>query len=236
MALQKISPDKSKFIVISSLTKDILIYEDKLRKIRSGGPAHWIDMTLKDLKVPYQQILAKPETRVEIQMPEEKGVIISAGKIKIDHPIWSEGIIISTIGDEFSLNDIGKLHGTIALDIQGFARTTKQKKVNFRKMLTKIAILKATQSELKILKTADIRDQKKRILLVTGGSLGFEVFTGNRRYRFTSKKIEISNTIGAGDVLLTAFLVTFLRTNNPEVAGSFALDYVTKFIETKLYE
>lgn len=227
---------KSKFVVISSLAKDILIYENEPRKIRSGGPAYWIIKTLKDLKVPYRQVLAKPEARVEIKVPEEKGVIMSVGKVEINYPIRSRGIIISTIGDEFDLRDLNKLHGIIALDIQGFARTTKKRKVNFQKTLTNITVLKVSESELRVMKVTDVRDQKKRVLLVTRGVRGFEIYAQGQRYIFRSRKIKAPNTIGAGDALLTAFLVSFLRTNNLKTAGSFALDYVTKFIENKSNE
>jgi len=224
---------KPSFVVISSLAKDVLIYGNGLKEVRSGGPAYWISKTLKDLKVPYRQVLAKPEAEIEIRMPEEKGIIKSVGRVKINHPIQSKGIIISTIGNEFNLVDLNKFHGTIALDIQGFARTSEKGKIDFQKTLKRITILKATKSELGFMNAEDVCDQKKRLLLVTRGIQGFEVFYRNQRHIFVSSKKKVFNTIGAGDVLLTAFLVKFLETKNPKSAGLFALDYVTKFIENK---
>ncbi len=166
-------------------------------------------------------------------MPEEKGKIISCGKIKVASPLRADGIVISTIGDEFNLKDISKIHGVIALDVQGFVRTRKGANLDFKGVLKNIAILKATRSELETLAPTDVRDQKKRILLITRGADGFEIFAEGQHYIFRNKKIAARDTIGAGDVLLTAFLVAFLRTNDSKLAGSFALDYVTKFIENK---
>jgi len=224
---------KPSFVVISSLAKDVLIYEDGSKEVRSGGPAHWIVRTLKDLRVPYRQILAKPEAEIEIRMPEEKGIIKSVGRVKINHPVQSKRVIVSTIGNEFNLVDLNKFRGFIVLDIQGFARTSKKGKIDFQKTLKRITILKATKFELGFMNAEDVCDQKKRLLLVTRGIQGFEVFYRSQRHVFVSSKKKVFNTIGAGDVLLTAFLVKFLETKNPKSAGLFALNYVTKFIENK---
>ena len=188
---------------------------------------------MKELKVPHKILLAKPDAKVEIRMPEEKGVTISVGKIKLPRTLKADATIISTIGNEFNLRDLDKLSGLIVLDLQGFART-KKGRINFPpKNLQRIGVLKVTQSELKSLKLRDVQDQKKRILLVTKGAGGFKVFAKDKVYKFFAKKSKASDTLGAGDVLLTAFVAKFTKTHNLKTASRFALDYTTKFIETK---
>ena len=179
--------------------------------------------------------LAKPDALIKIHMPEELGETVSLGKTKVPKNLRADMTIVSTIGDELSLSDFGKINGSIALDVQGFVRCLRGagKFILPRGLSGRVKILKATKRELQKISERLIRGQKNRILIVTNGARGFEVFARNKKYSFRSEAMNPLDTVGAGDVLLTSFVVNFMNTHNPKSAGGFASDYVTKFISSK---
>ncbi|MFH0890468.1 MAG: PfkB family carbohydrate kinase [Candidatus Liptonbacteria bacterium] len=224
-----------KIAVISSLAKDVFLNKNRVIKIEKGGPAFWIEKILKKLNMPYRIFLAKPNALVKIHMPEEFGEIVSLGEAKIPKSLRADITIVSTIGNELSLSDLEKINGSIALDVQGFVRYLKgaKKFILPQGLSGRVKILKATKQEMQKVSEKLIRDQKNRILIVTNGARGFEVLAGRKKHKFLPKKINPSDTVGAGDVLLASFVVNFMRTQNPKSAGEFALGYVARFISSK---
>ena len=134
------------------------------------------------------------------------------------------------------------MSGIIALDIQGFVRKLKTNNTNNKKLgiseqiANKISILKGTEEELSYIDNKFLDDQKRRILIITKGEMGFDIFFKEKEYRFIANPIFAKNTIGAGDSFFTAFAVEFLRTKDILKSGESAKIFVENFLKSKSNE
>lgn len=229
---------KNKITVISSLTKDYIINASREMEVKSGGPALWIIRALHKFGIKPQLVCGKNPAVVKIIIKNnmETGSIVSISKIPTPKTKKADCFIISTIGNEFNIKNVALLKGLIVLDIQGYARfaRVKNKKFNLpQSILPKIYILKATLKELKYVNRTVIDNQKKRILLITKGGKGFDIFANNKKFSYKTKKLKPKDTIGAGDTLLTAFVVKFIQTRNIAKSGLFTRNFVYKFLKNK---
>ncbi len=230
----------SKIQVISTFAEDRYFFkENQVQKIKKGGPGFWITETLKDLAVPFAVTTGAKEAIVDITIEknDEHGKILLLPRISEKPPHDTDAFIISTIGDEFDLAKIADLHGTIALDVQGYVRSSKikgEETYQFPKTVEEhIDILKTNESELKYLNQQFIISQQNRIMLVTRGAEGFELYAAGVRTFLPSNPIAAPDTIGAGDVLLTAFLAAYLGTRDTLQSALFARKYVEQFLMAK---
>ncbi len=229
-----------KIAVISSFAEDEVLYaESKKTETHKGGPALWITKVLEEsLGCTLQIFTGKANARVKIirKSNEENGSIVSVEPIILPETLGADLFIISTISDEFNFEDIKKMHGVVALDIQGFVRKlrTNNKKLRISEQIAnKVSILKGTEEEVSHVDDKFLDDQKKRILIITKGEIGFDIFFHERKYEFIANPISVKNTIGAGDSLFAAFAVEFLRTKDILKSGEFAKIFVENFLKSK---
>ncbi|HEY4509493.1 MAG TPA: PfkB family carbohydrate kinase [Candidatus Paceibacterota bacterium] len=229
--------EKERFIVVSNFAKDIITYaQSKQTRTFKGGPAFWIIETLKNLKVKYQIIVPHKQAivRITVQKNKETGKVVYCEKIKLSRQVTGSIFLISTILNEFSLSNLKRLKGFIAMDIQGYARAAGNSKISFPKgTAEKIDLIKATSSELKKLPSAIVRKQKNKILIVTRGVRGFQIFAQGEKYEYHTKRTKSLDTIGAGDTLLTAFVVEWLKTRDVSKASGKAQSIVGSFLDRK---
>lgn len=231
---------KSRIVIISSFASDKIRYQDVgVVKIKKGGPAFWISKTLKKKKLEFRMLSGKKPAEVAINIDKtgERGVFLSISKIHLKSKKKAAAFIISTVANEFSLNEINKLSGLVALDIQGYVRALKSKKdskIKIPERITKkIDILKATREEARFLEKKFISDQKRRILILTEGHRGVDIFYHGRRLFLKVDKVSSIDTIGAGDVFLTIFVIEFLKGKNIKESGMAAINFTKKFLEEK---
>lgn len=226
--------------VISSFAEDEIFYtEFEETEIHKGGPALWIIKALESLNFNPRVFTGKLNAKVKIirENMEERGSIVSVEPIILPSLLSADLFIISTISDEFNLENIKKIHGTVALDIQGYARklkNTNKKLMIPKEIVTSITMLKGTETEVACLEDEFLNDQKRRTLIITKGETGFDIFFHEKKYEFAANRIFVKNTIGAGDSFFTAFAVEFLRTNNILKSGEFGKVFVEKFLKAKL--
>lgn len=213
------------------------MYEEvKQAKTVMGGPAFWITKTFDHLKVAYQLVTSKKPAvvRIAVKRNKEVGKVVSCPKIQLPSRVVGNTFLVSTIGDEFALRNLTRLKGFIALDIQGYARAAGKGKVHFPKEIAgSIDLLKTNSSELKKLPSAFASMQKQKILVVTRGIRGFQVFIQGKAYEFSARKVDTFDTIGAGDTFLAAFLVEWVKTQNIEKAAQRAQSAVEEFLKEK---
>ena len=189
------------------------------------------------MNIPYLLATGKHPAKVNVIVSKtgETGNIVSVDKISANQKSSSDAYLISTIGDEYDLKNINKLSGFVAVDLQGYVRTQKHNLFTFpERTLQKINLIKATESELKKINPEIVKQQKRRILLVTKGSRGFSIFYKNHGYHFNVRKlVKAKNTIGARDTLFAIFVVEYLKSKNISEAACAARTYVKKFLSEK---
>lgn len=232
-------PCKQNILVISSFACDKITYLKSGKNVmKHGGPAFWISKTLQDLEVKFDMLTSKKEAKIEITIDEfeEKGTIQSVDKILLKKKKKANFILISTIANEFELDTINNLKGDLIIDIQGYVRYSK---IHNRKFLLpeniakRIKILKATEEEFVHLGSKFINAHQDIILLITKGKNGADIVASGKKYFFPTPKIKPNDTIGAGDVFLTAFVTQFIRGENINDSGKFAVRYTSRFLKKK---
>lgn len=230
---------RKKIIVVSSFAKDEKInFDTNIRTMSEGGPAFFIGKALKTLGAKYQLIRNKKTSRVRIKIAEreEEGKVVSLAPIVLPSHKTADIFLISTIGQEFKLRDIKMLSGLIALDCQGYIRKYKAKmqKMSIPKAIEdRISVLKATHSEISFLGEAFLQRQKKRILLITYGEKGFEIYAFGKRYFYASHRITLDDAVGAGDTLFAAFCFAYIGTRGIQKAALFARAHTEEFLKEK---
>lgn len=232
----KVNPS---IIVISSFAEDVVTDLQDAVQTLSGGPAYWIQNTFGKVSQPFRIITGKETSRVHIQLlPDgETGSSVVTSPIELPDAVSADLFLISTIFDEFSLDQLTHLSGKIVLDVQGYVRVAKKNNRLFSiptHLADKISVLKATKDELKFVDPEMVERQKKKILIVTRGSAGFEVFSNSICTLFNSTNVVAAqNTIGAGDVFLSSFCSFFLKSESVLDAASRAREMVEKFLQDK---
>lgn len=226
-------------VVIASFAIDHITDLAGVLHKRHGGPAHWIRQALKELRMPFLVISGHRPALVDIHLgiDGEQGDFRRVDPIRLRAPRTAKAFIISTIENEFPIEQLRLLHGVIAVDLQGYVRNARMSGTLLRipsSLARRIAIAKVTASECAYLGQALIASQKKRTLIVTYGGAGFEIFHKGRRHNFTHSRTLSSDTIGAGDTFLAAFVVEWLRTKNVSKAALIAQGIVRHFLERKV--
>lgn len=225
---------KRKIILISTFAHDSIRYASENKAtVREGGPAFWISGIIPKTRQNFQIVTGNTKARVSIIVSKtsERGKILSVSSIPFPNPRKADLFIISTIANEFKLTNIGKLHGMIAMDIQGYVRSCKNRRLRIPTAIApRIAILKGTRKEIDRLNDRFIEAQKNRILLITKGNSGFEMFSQGQHYKFSGNPIIVKDTIGAGDVFFGAFCYKYLEQGDVEEAAFYAHLRVEKFL------
>ncbi|QQG44204.1 MAG: hypothetical protein HYW86_05090 [Candidatus Roizmanbacteria bacterium] len=229
--------------IFSSFAKDYL-YNEKgnfLSK-QKGGPAYYITQALKKAAVDFKlEHVFKLKTEILIKENDEFGKITAVPvPFKIDFSnIDAPYLLISSLLNEFSLDGIGDYKGQIFLDIQGYVRDGQDfgKKKHWRPgkgIQQSIFCLKAGDYEISYIPKSFIEIQKEKILLITKGTKGCDLFVFGKKYSFeTQRVIKTKNTLGAGDTFFANFVSNYMKTENPLEGIHFATDRVLEFLSSK---
>ncbi len=224
--------------IYSTFSKDIIFNNDrKLLSVKNGGPALFIKQVL-DKQNNNEEINTGDVFENEIMLTKkgEKGKIKKEGKEdkKIKNIKDSDFIIISTIAKEWMLNGNISPRVKIFLDIQGYARTSKQSDDFFKASFwNNIFCIKGVAEELNKLPKNMIKNQKSKCLITTRGANGSIIYFKNKKYIFKTKKISSRDTIGAGDTFFANFVIKFIETKNIIESGNFATKETEEFLISK---
>jgi hypothetical protein len=235
---------KSSVTILSTFAEDKLLNErgQFIRK-QKGGPAFYLTKAFRDENIDFELITAPTiEVEILIKSGEEYGRIKKKPKPqKIDFSsISTPYLLISTLLDEFDLNGISSFNGKVFLDVQGYVRNGKDfgKKKYWKipnEVTQSVFCLKGTKKEIKYLPKSFVESQKQKILLITKGKSGCEIYAfGKKKSIKPSVIVKNTETIGAGDYFFACFLTYFLKTNNPFLSGRYATEKTSNFLLSKL--
>lgn len=230
-----------KVISVASTYATDIILDDKKKVIstQSGGPLFFIKRVFEEQKV-NSELYHGDNAQVEIMLGkgEEFGrVTHNAPKIYLSELGNVDWLMISTVLDEWIIDSTSA--NKIFIDIQGFVRVgrTFKKKHNWHledDFADSVYCIKGTQEEIKYLDPAFIDQQKNKLLIVTKGSNGADLYYKGKSYTFKPKKIlKLNNSIGAGDTLFAYFVAYIAKHHDPLLAMSFATDSTGKYLESR---
>jgi len=229
--------------IFSTFAKDKIIdRKTGVINIKRGGPAFYLSNVFNKEKVPFTIIsTSRAEIEILITSSGEVGKVKKKPKIqKINFSrIKTPFIVISTILNDFIFDNVASYKGKIFLDIQGYVRDGRRlggKKIfsPSREITSSIFCLKGTKKELRYIPKTWFEQQKRKILIITKGELGCEVFVLGRKFKMkVKKKISTLNNIGAGDVFFAYTIGKFLKTNKFLESIKYAIEKTSKFLSLK---
>lgn len=226
--------------IFSTYTRDKIYNQDNgLKIIRNGGPAFFIKNVFEKNKVNYKISASKADINIQIINGAEKGVLASKLKErKINNIKGSDIILISTVDREWILPGNFPEKARIFLDVQGYVRSARKNPEIYKSdFWNNIFCLKTNDREIKELPKNIVRNQKNKCLIITKGSKGATIYFKNKKYIFTTKKIKLNDTIGAGDTFFTGFIVEFIKSRgNITKSGKFATEEAENFLLAKNIE
>ncbi len=228
--------------VFASFAEDILLDERRNElKRQIGGPAYFIQNALERLGAEFELTASTP-AQVELIMTNAgetntKLVAKAAAFTPRYANMACEGALISTTINEIELNGLEYFKGLVFIDAQGYVRNPED---SSRRMLWQegknlnVFCLKATESEVKFLPGNLVRKQKKKLLIISKGGEGLDLYWKGKLYYLSLPNPVIGrDTIGAGDTLLANFAVRYLHSGDAVMAANLAMDSVRKFLLEK---
>ncbi|MBU6232071.1 MAG: hypothetical protein KGI50_07480 [Patescibacteria group bacterium] len=226
--------------LIASHTVDHIDDRDRGLQIeRSGGPAYYCGTTISSLGYRPAIITKRKPVDVFITISDHKE------HIRIDHiptislpkRLPSHDIILSPILGEFDLYEFRSRRCTVFLDAQGYIRSPRgRNELDWQcdlQDLDQVVALKVNRREFQHVHKSIIDLFKNRILLLTKGSDGVELWHDGRRINIRGHAISSTDTLGAGDTFFGSFVVKFLETKDAVCAARFAVSAAEKLLKKK---
>ena len=227
--------------IVSTRTKDVIFNRaGQITDILKGGPAYFIQKAC-DGKVPHKLIT---RGELEAQIIIEPGQRIR-GRVKNSSgcqpiPNVSEpNLLVSTLHQEWDIESLVDYTGRLFLDIQGLVRNPLAG-FGYKKMWDpapikdKIFCLKGTELELKYLPMDFIKEQRNKLLIITKGADGSEIYyKGNRFIIKPSEIIDCTDNLGAGDTFFANFIIAYIIGRNIVKAAQVASNEVIAFLKNR---
>lgn len=235
---------RSEITILSTFAKDTLIDEMKgFICEREGGPAFYLTKTFTLEGVPFD-LLSTSIGEVEILTKQdgELGKIIRRPDLLTIgfRDVVSPSLVISTLLDEIKLDGLSDFKGNVFLDIQGYVRDGSDfgKKRDWnpsQDIADSIFCLKGTSEELQYIADSFLAKQKNKILVETRGESGCKIFMkGVSTTIRPSRVVNNLDTVGAGDTFFAYFISQYMRNEDMQMSGKYAVEKTTEFLMTKM--
>ncbi|KKR71896.1 MAG: hypothetical protein UU81_C0014G0005 [Microgenomates group bacterium GW2011_GWC1_41_8] len=227
-------------------TDEIANSKGKTISEQQGGPLFYIEQALANRNMPFRSFYgANAKIKIAVTPQGETGVIVYKPKknsfINVSQKNKKSRIaIVSTVLNEWNIEEVLKRHDKIIVDVQGYVRDPKNhgKKKIFHEMnnyANNIYCVKGTNEELSYLPKSFLTSQKKRVIIITKGNSGVELFVKGKKYQINVENIILSeNTIGAGDYFLGMFAGNISRGNDEIQAAKSAVKATSDFLALNL--
>lgn len=206
-----------------------------------GGPGLFITAALKTAAVDYQ-LVAGPGLALEILIKNGREfgrVPKKPARRLIDATKANNWTIVSTVLDEWQPTSLPAIP-RLFMDVQGYVRdgddfgTKKQWPID-KDLPGGCFCLKGTEEEMKYLPAAAVEQQKQKMLVVTKGAAGADIFFEGNYHQTAPEPVEnLENTIGAGDTFLAYMVIAMQRGFSPFDAADFATKKTTDFLKSKI--
>ena len=235
--------NKNAITILSTFTDDKLVSRDGLLLCeQKGGPAFYLSQVFQKEEADFcLKTGSKMEVKILVNKDGEFGQVPKISKSKIIRfaQIKTPFLLISSVLREFNLTELPDYQGRVFFDVQGYVRDgnyfgkKKLWKPN-KNIFSSIFCLKGTREELRSIPAQYIKIQKQKILIITDGKKGGEIFARGKRYFFRPSQIIITgNTIGAGDTFMANFVWRFIKTGKFFDSAQYAGEKTSAFLSSQ---
>jgi len=224
--------------VVATNAEDVLIGPQGEIGRQPGGPMMFIKAALLEAKVSFTPI-AGESIVVEILVEEELGRVPNRPTPRsLGDLVLSNWVILSTVCGEWEVPTEGELPPRLCVDLQGIVRGDdfSEKRVwdIDPEVARNIFCIKGTCDEVAYLPARVREEQKERLLVITNGPNGVELFHKGEYRRLEATAIDdLPDTIGAGDTLMGWLTAGMYQGMKPEVAAVRAMRRTEQFLRAK---
>lgn len=226
--------------LLASKATDILVdISGNILSRQAGGPFYYITQVLEQKNLPFEsrdfpalevEVLVTPDTELgrvkEHPLPNEIPALFKDAEI----------MVISTILNEINLSNLKDYKGKVFLDVQGYVRDGqdfgKKKYWDVDKSLfDTFFCLKGTEEELSFIPNNLLKFQKQKVLIVTKGKEGGEVYLQGSKQTFQPALVaHPKNTLGAGDTFFAHFVSDYIKSSEISASIASATSNTTNFL------
>ncbi|HSX36159.1 MAG TPA: PfkB family carbohydrate kinase [Patescibacteria group bacterium] len=228
--------------VISSWSTDVFVNQaGDVLAVKDGGPGLFLTRALAQETVSFKTHAASP-VAVEILLTNagELGRIPNPPMPRIlDTSMFAAWTIVSSISEEWQFSPQAELPGRVCVDVQGFVRDPgnfggKRQWGGPPGSAIRPYCLKGTRQEMQYIEPALLEEQKQRLLVITDGSEGVELYFGGERCKVRCPRVVAStDTVGAGDTFFGHFIARLAKGAEPSTAAKYAARQTVAFLERK---
>ena len=214
--------EKAPFIIaVTTFAEDHVIYsESGRREVAAGGPGRWIGEAYRRLGAPHRFVTSGQTVRVEVELvngePPPGRIYCQGSRVTLPRGIRADGFLVNTL-DDFDLQEIEELEGTVLVDIANYTRGGPYKQERRPVPMPppavrrRIEIVKANHEELPWMPGEWVAEQKReRILIHTLGKEGLDLWVRGETRHIAAPAGRPKNLLGAGDTLGAAFLFFYI--------------------------
>jgi hypothetical protein len=227
--------------LVSTYTEDVLVddFGTTLRSVK-GGPAYFISKALEDIEIPVTCVTGDPMTvEILLRTDGEFGRIVDIPKRQTLPRDISDWVIVSTVLDEWDIINTVAKPKYLCVDLQGFVRDGREfgSKHAWAEAINAISIaycIKGTKEEISFLPPEAIEQQKQKLLVITDGSEGLDLYFKGTRTHIDGVTIRgLPDTIGAGDTFFGYFVGGMHAGAAPAEAARNAVVKTAEFLQRK---
>lgn len=226
--------------LIASRTADHIHNLDNLiESVRPGGPAFYCKQAIEALGCNVHLLTARRPVTVHITIQDrhEKIRIERIGKITLQGRLPTRNVLLSPILSEFNLEQMAQRNCRIFLDAQGYIRARgedlTQRWVCTPLILKNVVALKVNHRESNCVPEEILNLFRSRILLITHGQEGVEVWDHGKQYRVHGQPVEVTDTLGAGDTFFGSFVAAYLQSGDVSSATQLAVEKAEQLLRRK---
>lgn len=234
---------ESKITILSTFASDKLVSENGVTIIeQEGGPAFYLKKVFeKEGTLFVLRAGSKINVQILVTRDGEFGKVLknpTPKNIRFSQ-IKTPFLLISSVLDEFDLAQLPLFNGKVFFDVQGYTRDgtdfgKKKLWTASKAVFENILCLKGTKEELRYIPRQYLDAQKQKILIVTKGKSGCEVFVLGKRWVIRPPKVISSkNAIGAGDTFFAYFISYFIKTSKVLDSVKYAVKKTVVFLAAK---
>jgi len=230
---------KSITLIASRTTDHINNLDKSIKLVRAGGPALYCKQAIEEsgLKVHLLTSRRPVTVYITIQDRHEKIRIDRIGMITLWGRLPARNVLLSPILGEFDLEQVAQRNCRIFLDAQGYIRARGedlvQRWICAPWMVKNVVAIKVNQRESNCVSEEILNLFRSRVLLITRGQEGVEVWDHGKQYQIHSHPIEVADTLGAGDVFFGSFVTSYLQSGDVPSATRLAVRKAEQLLRRK---
>jgi hypothetical protein len=224
-------------IVVATCTIDrVPDLDGKITEV-PGGPGTYTIAALRELGVSHRLVTGERAVVEVIRCDDDVEYVIPAlPSIPLPGRFDARAVILSPIMGEIEPLSLPPFEGLLAVDLQGFVREPSRpsrhisRQFDLTDLLRGSHVVKASSEEIMLLTPESRAALGRTLVLETQGRRGVLLHQAGQTHHVAAVSVDATNTIGAGDTFLAAFVIEMVNGRRPAAAGERAARFTESWL------